>query len=170
MNPFLKVIESLNRHHVRYVIVGGFAAVMHGNNRFTKDLDLVVDLEPAESRKAIAALQAVGMQCRVPVDPVLFADAAQRRRWREEKGAMVFTMIDPNERVFAVDLFLDYPAEFEGLLSRAERITLQNQTFLICGIDDLIAMKRQAGRPQDLLDIEGLSLLKSRKPDGKNHA
>ena len=52
MNPFLRAIEVLNRHAVRYVIVGGLAAYLHGTRRVTVDLDIVVDLRPEEARKA----------------------------------------------------------------------------------------------------------------------
>ncbi len=166
MNPFLRVIEALNRHDVRYVIVGGFAAVMHGNNRVTTDLDLVVDLAPQEARKAILALVSMGMQSRAPVDPVLFADAEHRQRWVREKQLMVFTMFDPQALLPNVDLFVESPVDFQGLRDRAEVLTIAGRAVRICSLDDLIEMKKRADRPQDRLDVQNLELLKSRKKDG----
>jgi predicted nucleotidyltransferase len=52
--------------------------------------------------------------------------------------------------------------QFEGLLERSAKVTIGNRTFFIASIDDLIAMKEHAGRPQDLLDIVQLQDIKKR--------
>lgn len=78
MIPFVRVLDALNAANVRYVVVGGFAALLHGNNRATADLDLVIDLTPSESLKAMTVLQSIGMRPRIPVDPLLFANPDQR--------------------------------------------------------------------------------------------
>lgn len=161
MNPFLRVVEALSRHDVRYVIVGGFAAVMHGNNRATADIDLVVDLETHEARKAIEALVSLGMQSRIPVDPLQFGDADQRRRWIDEKHLVVFSMVDPRSELPTVDLLVEYPVEFQGLYDRAKMLTIEDQAVRVCSLDDLIAMKEKADRPQDRLDVENLRALRS---------
>lgn len=43
MSIFNKVLEALSKNDIRFVVVGGFAAVLHGNNRLTSDLDLAID-------------------------------------------------------------------------------------------------------------------------------
>ena len=50
------IFDALNRADVRYVVVGGLATVLHGYARLTADVDLIVDLVPAEARKTIAAI------------------------------------------------------------------------------------------------------------------
>jgi hypothetical protein len=57
MIPFEKVFRLLNEHEIRYVIVGGIAVILHGNPRLTADLDIIIDLEPAQARIAIEVLQ-----------------------------------------------------------------------------------------------------------------
>ena len=161
MNPFLLAVDALNRHHVRYVIVGGFAAVMHGADRATRDLDIFVDLTPSEARKAIEALLSIGLESRAPVDPYDFADPIQRQKWIEEKKALVFTMIDPKNPIFAVDLFVEPPMDAEELFNRSKLIQIKDHTLRVCSIDDLIAMKKRSGRPQDLLDVDVLREIKS---------
>jgi hypothetical protein len=52
--------------------------------------------------------------------------------------------------------------QFDALRSRAVAVTLDERTFLVASIDDLIAMKRRAGRPQDLLDIAQLQDIQRR--------
>ena len=61
------LFEALNRADVRYVVVGGVAAVLHGHARLTMDVDLVVDLAAPEAGKAIDVLTSLGFVPRVPV-------------------------------------------------------------------------------------------------------
>lgn len=160
MNSFIRIIDGLNARGVQYVVVGGFAAYIHGSRRVTFDLDLVVDLRPDEARKAIEALLAVGLQSRLPVDPLMFADAKERSRWIAEKNMIVFTLVDPASPGFAVDLFVDSPIDFSTLFSNARTIEIEGRRVCVCSVDDLIEMKTRAGRPQDLLDVEALRRLK----------
>jgi len=161
VNPFLRTIDALNAHQVRYVIVGGFAAYLHGSRRATVDIDLVVDLSPAEAKKAIEALLGIGMHSRLPVDPLLFADDAQRRRWSSEKQMMVFSMIHPDHPGFAVDLFVEMPSSWTEFQSRSTVVDIEGRSVRICCIDDLIDMKRRSGRAHDLQDVDTLTRLKS---------
>ena len=50
------IVGALNAANVRYLVAGGLAVVAHGFVRFTADIDLIVDLEPANVTRAIAAL------------------------------------------------------------------------------------------------------------------
>ncbi|MCC6219670.1 MAG: hypothetical protein IT291_00345 [Deltaproteobacteria bacterium] len=162
MNTFLKVISSLNDKGCRYVVVGGFAAVMHGNNRFTSDLDLVVDLNECEAKKTIQALIAIGFQSRLPVNPLDFASATQRGMWIEEKNMKVFSLIDPKQATFAVDLFVESVIDFNELYARSVVLNIENVDIRICSIVDLIKMKEISGRPQDLIDLDNLRILRER--------
>jgi hypothetical protein len=166
MNAFLRVVDALNRENVPYVVVGGFAALLHGNNRFTADLDLVVDLQPENARRAIHALTALGLKSRLPVDPLLFADAAVRARWRREKNMMVFSLHDPAAPMLVVDLFVDPPRSFDRLRLHSVVITADHTPVRVCSIDDLIEMKSQTDRPQDALDVQNLRVIRSRHTGG----
>lgn len=162
-NPFARVLEALHDNGVRYVVAGGFAAVMHGCNRFTADLDLIVDLAPEEARKAVATLSGLGLKPRVPVDPFAFADAATRQQWARDKGMQVFTFTDPDVPAFSVDLFIEPPDDFEQLRARATVLSYHGRSLPICGLDDLIALKKAAGRPQDAADIRDLEQIRDRR-------
>jgi CO/xanthine dehydrogenase FAD-binding subunit len=50
----------------------------------------------------------------------------------------------------------------EGNAERATAVEFRGKTYFIAGLDDLIAMKRAAGRPQDLLDIQELEEIRKR--------
>lgn len=153
---YKRVFEEFNRNRVRYVVVGGYAVVLHGYPRLTVDADIVVSFEPENARQAIGCLLKLGLVPRVPVDPREFADAEVRQSWVEEKGLMVFTMIDPVNPFFAVDLFVDPPIGFDELEKSAVNKNLDGVPVRICSLSHLIAMKRAAGRPEDLSDVKAL--------------
>jgi hypothetical protein len=157
---FEDLFRRLDGDNVRYVVVGGLAVVLHGHPRMTADVDLVVDLEKDEATRAIRSLTAIGLRPRVPVDPEAFADPAQRTRWIEERGMMVFNLYDPSDPLRSVDLFVESPIPFHELWARSREIELPAGAVRVASIDDLIDMKKKAGRPVDSADIEALEELK----------
>ena len=169
MSLFEPLFEALNTAEVRYVVVGGFAVVLHGHARLTADIDLIIDLAPDEARKAIETLTRRGFRARAPVDPLAFAGAIVRRQWIEEKGMRVFSLWDPSNPMVEVDLFAEHPIDFEELWNGAEIVKLARASVRIASVRDLIRLKRIAGRPQDLADIEALELILRRRgnPDAR---
>lgn len=163
---FESVFKALNDRGVRYLVVGGVAVVLHGHMRYTKDLDLVVDLAPEQAAAAIEALLALGLVPSVPVDPLLFADAEAREAWIREKGMTVFSLRHPDDARLVVDLFVDPPSDFETLWAGSEELQLDTTSVRVVSLDDLIVMKRTAGRPRDMLDVDELEQIKRLKEDG----
>jgi hypothetical protein len=153
------IFSALESTGVRYVVVGGVAVNLHGYLRFTADIDLVVELIPDQTLKALEALQKIGYFPRLPVKVTDFANPAIRQSWIRDKGMMVFQLY--NDQVHqGVDVFAEYPLDFETLWRDAVLVALGPTSSRIASIDHLIMMKQQAGRPQDLIDIEKLTKLK----------
>jgi predicted nucleotidyltransferase len=57
---FREFIESLNKNDVHYLVVGGYAVAFHGHPRYTKDIDIWVNVEPRNAEKIIQALVEFG--------------------------------------------------------------------------------------------------------------
>ena len=160
------IISALNEAGVRYLAAGGLAVVAHGYVRFTADLDLILDLEEGNVRRAVAALSGLGYRPRAPVEFVQFADADARARWIREEGLTVFSLFSPQHATTEVDLFVEPPLDFGEAYASAARMEVAPglaATFL--SVEDLIALKERAGRPQDRQDVERLRELNSDRGD-----
>jgi len=153
---FESILECLNSADVRYVCVGGIAVLLHGVDRLTADLDLVVDLTPESSLKAIEALLATGYRAKIPADPRSFADPEIRRQWIDEKHMQVLSFWDTTRQRPDVDIFVEYPLDFETLYTQSVPVKLGRGTYRIASVEHLIHMKRKAGRAKDIKDIEEL--------------
>jgi hypothetical protein len=157
---FEPVFRALDDHQVGFVVVGGVAVVLHGHPRLTADLDLVIDLATDRVHAAVDALLSLGLRPRAPVDPHDLADASQRRRWVEERTMTVFSFQDPQNPLRCVDVFVAPPIAYDELQRRATRVELGSGDVSIASIDDIIVMKRLAGRAQDVADIEALERIR----------
>jgi len=148
------IVEALNRHQVQYLIAGGLAVVAHGYVRFTADVDALLAMESANLQAAIAALESLGYKPRAPVAFAELLDPAARRRWKEEKNMIVFSLYSPRHAATEIDLFLDPPIDVPAALARAMTVEIApGISAAFCGREDLIRMKTLAGRPRDLEDI-----------------
>jgi hypothetical protein len=166
MSLYLPLFKALNDSGVRYVVAGGVATVLHGYARLTMDIDLFVDLAPDEAARTVRTLQSLGFKPRAPVPAEQLADPAKRKEWIEQKGMTVFSFHNPGNPMLSVDIFVRHPIPFDQLLARAERMVIDDVPVYICSIADLIALKQQAGRPQDLQDIEKLRLIQEKRKRG----
>lgn len=154
--PFSNVLRELSQAGVRFVVVGGVAAVMQGVERVTYDLDLVIELTRESCLAAIDRLLAIGYQARVPVDPRGFADPALRESWIRDKGMRVFSFWDTTGQRAQVDVFVRYPLAFEALWRDATHVSLDGVDLRLASPAHLVRMKREAGRPKDIEDIRAL--------------
>jgi predicted nucleotidyltransferase len=159
VHPIEQVLAAMNAAGVRYLVVGGVAVVLHGHLRTTADLDLVVALDQVNASRAIQALQSLGFTPRAPVPAEQFADAEARARWISDKGLTVFSMWSDRVAGLEVDLFVREPFDFERGYARGVSVTLDSTRARVAALEDLIAMKRLAGRPLDLADVEALEAI-----------
>jgi hypothetical protein len=166
MNPISDVLIALSRASVRYIVVGGVAAVMQGVERVTYDLDLVIELTPESCTKAIDTLLEIGYQAKIPADPHGFADSKIRESWVRDKNMMVFSFWDTTQRRAEVDIFVSYPLDFEEMWTEAVKISIEDQVIRLATPLHLVKMKRVAGRPKDIADIRALGFDVKADSDG----
>lgn len=83
--------------------------------------------------------------------------------WMKEKAMLALTFRSDSGAI-EIDLLVQQSHRFDQLKARAKKIEFGGTEFLVVSLDDLIEMKRAAGRPQDLLDVAELTAIKSRLP------
>jgi hypothetical protein len=148
------VIRLLGRHRVRYVLIGGLAAVTHGSPLVTQDVDICYARDDRNLQRLAAALKEIHAVLR-GADPGvhLRLDAKTLRAG----DAFTFTT-----DIGWVDL-LGTPAGTDGyddLARTADAFDLFGYRVLVASVEDLIRMKRASGRPKDLLALEELGALR----------
>lgn len=159
IGSFERVLHVLEEAQVRYMVVGGVAVVLHGHLRATADIDVLLDFEPTNTRKAVEAFRSAGFKPRAPVPLESFADTESRRRLAIDKGMVVFSLWHPDIRGLEVDLFIEEPKQMADAWDRRLQVTVGEITVSIPSLADLIRMKRAVARPQDLADVAALETL-----------
>lgn len=154
------IVTALNDRQVRYLIVGGLAVVAHGYVRFTADVDLVIDLETDNLRRALAALAGLNYRPRAPVPLEAFADPEARQAWVRDKGLTVFSLYSPDHAATEIDLFVEPPLDFARAYAAASWVDVADGlSASFISREDLITLKKLAGRPQDVDDVRRLEEL-----------
>ena len=151
-----EIFRAFEKEDVRYVVVGGVACNIYGYVRMTVDLDIMVDLSEENLSKIVAVMERLGYRPRAPVEPRDLLSEDTREEWVKNKGAVVFTFIDPKKPFRQVDIFLVNPMNFEEVHERREEMTVGGIRMAVVCMEDLIAMKSSAGRPRDFEDVDHL--------------
>ena len=144
------VFASLNAHDVKYVTIGGIAAVLHGVPRATFDLDILIEASPENAERLLQALQEAGLGTASLITPGELLD-------------QVITVF--NDRV-RIDVQTATPGlDFEHAWRRRQTVDHHGQRLYIVSREDLIAAKRAAGRQVDLEDVRLLDATKQDRAD-----
>ena len=151
LNSVEMVLTALEQAGVRYLIVGGLAVNAHGYARYTKDIDIVIQLDRDNVLHAFRALEPLGYRPLLPVKPAQFV---------RDKHMQVFQLWSDAHRETPIDVFVTEPFDFDAEYDRAPRKRFgETLDIPIVARDTLIRMKQSAGRVQDLADIDNLRLL-----------
>lgn len=148
------VIRLLGQHQVRYVLIGGLAAVTHGAPIVTQDIDLCYARDSSNLERLAAALAQAHAALR-GADPGL--PFRMDARTLANGDAFTFTT-----DVGWIDIMATPAgtAGYEDLARTADSVLLFGHKVLVAAVDDLIRMKRAAGRPKDLMMLEDLGALR----------
>jgi len=156
------IFRELNEAGIDYIVVGGLAVNFHGIPRMTYDIDLVILPEPGNILKMVDKLGDWGYKTKVPVDPRELANEAKRKQWIEEKGMMAVSFYSDISPLAEIDLLFELPIPYTDLKKRSVSFDLGDVMIPTIAIQDLIDIKIQAGRKQDLSDVEHLKMIVER--------
>jgi len=136
----LEFIRLLNRNRVEYLVVGGWAVAVHGKPRYTKDVDILIRMEPENAKRMVLVLRDFGFgSLDITEDDFL------------TPGHIIQLGFEPNR----IDLLTTIPAvNFDDAYKNKIVIELSSVQISFIGQADLVRNKEAAGREQDLLDVK----------------
>lgn len=158
----LAILRALLQHGVRFVVIGGIAGRMQGSATLTEDLDVCYERSNENFGALGAALRELDARLRgAPARLPFRLDA------RTLKAGLNFTF---ETRYGDLDCLGEASGGFTyGILEpNADKMDVDGIVVLVAALDDLIRMKRAAGRAQDLIEVHNLSALREvREKEGR---
>jgi hypothetical protein len=157
----IELLRTLNEHGVRYVVIGGFAAVAYGSPLPTVDVDVTPDRSRENLERLSMALRDLNARVRVAGIPDGLAFEHDARILAQ------CTVLNLITRLGELDLVMvpAGDADYEVLVSRAVKVSLHEVDVTLASLDDVIASKEAAGRPKDRAALPILRALRDRLAD-----
>jgi hypothetical protein len=145
-----EVIDAIESVKVKYALVGGYALALHGIVRATMDVDLVLSLSLKDFELVEQALRKSHLQSRLPIRA---QDVIKmRKEYIEQRNLIAWSFVDYQNPSRQVDILI---AEDLANL-KIEKISVGGRKIPVASLQDLLAMKLKASRPQDLIDVENI--------------
>ena len=157
LNRLQDVFRSFQKHEVKYVVIGGIAAILHGVPRATFDLGILIETTPENAKRLLDALLDAGLGTAALTSP----------------GDVLANEITVFKDRVRIDVQTSTPGlQFAGAWANRKTVTYQEQEFFILSKADLIRAKRAAGMPVDLEDARLLELPETddAEPEGADNA
>jgi hypothetical protein len=169
-NHINEILFALADAKIDFVIGGGVAAVLHGVERVTLDVDLALNMEPENIGKFIRVMQELRLQPRVPVPARDLMSPEAVERMMSEKDAVVLSFVDFDRPLRHVDVFLRRDLSFEELSNGADVILVEGREIKIINVTKLLEIKRAILplRDKDLTDIKQLAKLQETGEEPQN--
>lgn len=153
------IVEILERHHVEYVLVGGYAAQVHGASRATKDIDVTPATTDENLERLASALRELRAGIRVDAMPegLPFDTSAEALR-----GVRMLNLRSPHGDLDLTFQPAGFPNGYDDLIRNAKSARVGQVNVHLAALDDVIASKAEAGRPKDLEALPELYRLAGR--------
>lgn len=142
-NRFLRLIEVLTRHQVRFIVVGGVAAVLQRVPIATQDFDLVHDRAEDNVQRLLRALNELGAVYR--------GDPRNLRPNETHLRGPGNQLLQAGNLMFDVLGAIDWAGGYDDLLAHSELLEVGDQQVRVLTLEKLIEVKRHLSRPKDKL-------------------
>jgi hypothetical protein len=142
------------------LVVGGVAVNLHGYNRVTGDLDLIIDLSEHNILSFIEIVKKLNFKPKLPVKLEEFCDDKKRLDWINNKNMKVFTVYNPKDEFENIDVIVENYIDFNSAYKHKQDIKNGSISISVISIDDLIKLKRISNRSRDQIDIAALLEIK----------
>ena len=145
---FLEFVQLCKKHEVKYLVIGGFAVSIHGYPRYTKDLDICIEMSKENAERMVKVIGDFGF------------------------GSLQLTTEDFLKKDFITQLGhepvrIDILNDLDGVAfdvawTNRKVISYEGVQIDFIGYNELLIVKAKAGRPQDIADIKKLEKRKKK--------
>lgn len=157
----VEILNKLNKANVKFLIAGGVAVVLHGVERLTMDIDTSISFEKDNVEKFLKVMTDLGLTPRLPMPAETLLDDEKMKIMCEEKNALVFTFIHPENPTKQIDVFLDENLKYENLIDSCIDMKLDSGNLKVLSKEKLVELKLKVDpmRDKDMFDIKELQKL-----------
>lgn len=148
-----KLCQALETAKVPYAIVGGYAVALYGVPRGTLDIDIVISWSLETLKNLEKILKGIGLVSRLPIDASSLFKF--KEEYIEKRNLIAWNFYDPKHPSNQVDLIIVYDLK----KGHTKLINTAFGKIRLLALNDLIKMKEESGRPQDLEDVKALKEL-----------
>jgi hypothetical protein len=139
---FKEFIQLLNENQVKYLVIGGYAVAVHGHPRYTKDIDIWIEISEENAQKLVTALTQFG-----------FESLGLTSEDFQTPNQIIQLGYPPNR----IDLITNPDGiDFQTCYDSKIEVTLNDVQVKFINLDNLKKNKLASGRLQDLADLEKL--------------
>ncbi|EXI66443.1 MAG: hypothetical protein AW08_02557 [Candidatus Accumulibacter adjunctus] len=153
---YLDLFAALQTHGVDYVLVGGLALNIHGVERATMDVDLMLALDEDNLERFVEAARGLGLKPMLPLPIDELLQPEKRRDWVEQRHMIAFALHADQPAVPTVDVLIAPPIPFAEVFAGRVVRQVGRTAISLASIDDLIRLKQSTGRQRDAADAEAL--------------
>jgi hypothetical protein len=149
------ILRVLAEHGVEFVVVGGIAVQTHGYVRPTRDLDIIPRPDLVNLSRLGEALAELDSRLYRTQRPLDMTDPQILKRAALVPLVTTYGRLD----IMNIESTAGKLGRYSDLRERAIDVDLGTLRVAVMGLDDLIRMKKAAGREQDRIDIGALTAL-----------
>lgn len=145
-----EITDAFNAAKLKFAVVGGYALALHGLVRATMDVDFVLSLTKEDFELAEKTLQKIGLQSRLPIRAQDLI--SMRQEYIENRNLIAWSFVDYKNPSRQVDILITKDLKTMDI----EKVSVGGRKIPVASLNELLKMKTESGRPQDLIDIESI--------------
>lgn len=144
-NLLKQIAQQLDNAEIRYMVIGGQAVLIHGEPRFTKDIDITMEITPQNLQQVLEVVKHLGLK-------ILVKDVE-----KFVEDTWVLPTLDERSGI-RVDFIFSFSTYEKTAIERAVKIEINGYPVKFASVEDLIIHKIFAGRPRDIEDVRKILL------------
>ncbi|MHA1231793.1 MAG: DUF6036 family nucleotidyltransferase [Candidatus Helarchaeota archaeon] len=157
---YYDIMKKFFQEGVKYLIVGGLAVNLYGIPRVTQDIDIIISMDKDNILKINRVLKELGYIPKLPVNPDDLANKNILNHWIKNKNLKAFSYYHKVENFKTIDIIVKHPLDFENAFQNKTIKNVGDIEIYLVSLDDLIIMKQNIKRQQDISDIKLLRKVK----------